>query len=65
MTETPMRQIENQSAKIYQFPDRRRARLGMHADAIDTAAMRAPAVAPACGWYHDAAIAEANTVRKT
>jgi hypothetical protein len=57
--------LNRQSAKIYQFPDRRRASTGVVDDlkAGDVVPARAPNVVAGSGWYHDAAIAEADQTR--
>ena len=56
--ESPTRQ----SAKIYQFPERRSVRSAVSAERkiVDAPATPALNVAAASSWYHDAAIEEAK-----
>ena len=55
--------VRRESAKIYQFPVRVRAVAGDHRDSVKPVAQRAPhaaKVAYGSGWYHDAAIEDAE-----
>lgn len=57
-----------QSAKIYQFPPGGRATSGVHNSGAKSVTelwpMRLPRAAIGSGWYHDAAIEEAEQTRK-
>jgi hypothetical protein len=56
------------SAKIYQFPVRARAVTGGHRDelkpSVDVASSRVAKAAVGSGWYHEAAIQEAERARQ-
>ncbi len=63
MTNTPQRE----SAKIYPFPQRRRAPIAdTHgkAAASDVVAVRFSKAVFGSGWYHDAAVQDAQNPRK-
>jgi len=64
MTDSPNRE----TAKIYQFPTKARARKAGHgANVKEIADLRSPRYAYADfgnGWYHDAAICEADQHRR-
>jgi len=52
-----------ESAKIYAFPTKAQRALGLrgdHRSALEAAASRLPKVEYGTGWYHDAAIQEAQ-----
>jgi hypothetical protein len=60
--------IHRESAKIYQFPSRISTTVDGHRDEVKSATtLTSPRVAEAAsgsGWYHDAAVKEAERARK-
>ena len=59
----------NESAKIYQFPARGRFAANHHREdakpVVDLAPSQVVKVVASSGWYHDAAIQEAERTRKS
>jgi hypothetical protein len=60
--------FRHESAKIYEFPRRARATAdGQHEGnkpAVDLRSQQAPVVEFGSGWYHEAAIQDAERTRK-